>query len=136
MPIHRPEGARTYLLKSFASPPSDTTPTIPSASSPAKEESEDKESKSAPVKKEPKPKKKSSTDLILEKEQNLGLLLGALDLLFSSWKAKLGDDKKAREELDRKAWSAYVRVRPDVQDGVAGWGAKGNLALGDILRLR
>lgn len=103
MPIYRPESARAYILKAFGSPP-------PAADS---------------------KKKKSGAALDREREENLGLLLGALDLLFSSWA-----DHLSREELDRRAWSWYVQVRPDVESGVAGWGGKGAVKLVDILNLR
>jgi hypothetical protein len=102
MPIYQPASARAYILKAFGSPP-------PAADS----------------------KKKSGAALDREREENLGLLLGALDLLFSSWA-----DHLSREELDRRAWSWYVQVRPDVESGVAGWGGKGEVKLADILNLR
>ncbi|KAG0650054.1 Imprinted and ancient [Hyphodiscus hymeniophilus] len=104
MPIYRPEGARSYILKAFASPPA----------------GEDE-----------KKKKKTGVTLEREKENNLGLLLGALDMLFNSWVEHL-----SRDELDRKAWGWYVQVRPEVDGGVAGWGGKGNVKLADILDLR
>jgi hypothetical protein len=103
MPIHQPGSARSYILKAFGSPP-------PAADS---------------------KKKKSGAALDREREENLGLLLGALDLLFSSWA-----DHLSPEELDRRAWSWYVQVRPDVESGVAGWGGKGEVKLIDILNLR
>lgn len=102
MPIYQPGPARAYILKAFGSPPA------------------------ADAK-----KKKSGAALDREREDNLGLLLGALDLLFSSW-----SDHLSREELDRRAWSWYVQVRPDVESGVAGWGGKGEVTLADILNLR
>ncbi|KAI9798158.1 MAG: hypothetical protein M1833_004907 [Piccolia ochrophora] len=77
------------------------------------------------------PKKLSAAASAREKEVNLGLLLRALDLLYNSWAQVLD-----REELDRRAWHWYVRVRPEVEAGVAGWGAKGKLQLSDILSLR
>ncbi|PHH81911.1 hypothetical protein CDD83_3447 [Cordyceps sp. RAO-2017] len=61
----------------------------------------------------------------------MGRLLGALRLLFASWAGVLG-----REGLDRRAWGWYVAVRPDVEAGPAGWGAKGTLRLATILALR
>lgn len=66
-----------------------------------------------------------------DKEHNLALLLASLDQLFASWAETL-----APHELDRRAWAWYVAVRPEVEDGVAGWGRKGNVELGEILRLR
>jgi len=103
MPIYQPGPARSYILKAFGLPP-------PAADS---------------------KKKKSGTVLELEREENLGLLLGALDLLFSSWA-----DHVDREELDRRAWGWYVQVRPNVESGVAGWGGKGEVKLAEILNLR
>ncbi|KAH9208366.1 hypothetical protein DL95DRAFT_480357 [Leptodontidium sp. 2 PMI_412] len=104
MPIHRPEGARAYILKAFASPE-------PPAGGGKK--------------------KISGAALDREREANLGLLLGALDMVFKSWEGHV-----SREELDRKAWAWYVQVRPDVAGGVAGWGGKGEVKLSDILKLR
>jgi hypothetical protein len=110
--IHAPQAARAYLLKSFASAPVTSS----------EEES--------PTKKKPTPKK-SMKVLDEEKEENLGLLLGALRLLYDSWA-----DHLTPAELDRRAWSWYIAVRPEVDSGPAGWGAKGVLKLGDILNLR
>jgi len=105
MPIHKPESARSYIMNAFGSPP-------PTGDSPAK-------------------KKKSGVALDREKEENLGLLLGALDMLFASWAEHISGD-----ELDRRAWSWYVQVRPEVESGVAGWGGKGPVQLANILNLR
>ena len=102
MAIHRPEGARNYLLRSFASPV----------------DSEMDKKKSVAVMKD-------------EKQENLGSLLGALRSLFESWSETLG-----RAELDSRAWGWYIKVRPDVDAGPSGWGAKGTLDLGSILDLR
>ena len=109
LPIYDPQAARNYLLKSFASSP----PSEASSSAPKKE------------------KKKHPAALQEEKEHNLALLLHALDLLYASWVDVLGV-----QELDRRAWGWYVRVRPDVEDGPRGWGGKGNVDLGKILELR
>lgn len=94
LPIHTPQSARSYLLRSFASPPP-----------PAAQRQ--------------------------QQDRNLALLLRALDGLYASWSRVLG-----AEELDRRSWAWYLAVRPDVQAGVAGWGAKGEVKLADILRLR
>ncbi|RAL63780.1 hypothetical protein DID88_003425 [Monilinia fructigena] len=75
MPIYRPEGARKYILNAFASPPED-------------ESGEEKGRRS---------KKKSANILAEEKEENLRLLMGVLDLLFESWVDHIG-----RDELDRR----------------------------------
>ncbi|APA14648.1 hypothetical protein SS1G_06635 [Sclerotinia sclerotiorum 1980 UF-70] len=108
MPIHRPEGARRYVFNAFAPPPDD-------------EIGEKDRSK----------RKKSAKAIAEEKEGNLGLLMGALDLLFESWVDHIG-----RDELDRRAWGWYVQIRPEVESGVAGWGGKGVVKLSEILALR
>jgi hypothetical protein len=105
MPIHKPESARSYILKAFASGES-------TDSSPAR-------------------KKKTGVALEREKEHNLGVLLGALDMLFSSWVQHIG-----RDDLDRRAWIWYTEVRPEVEAGVSGWGAKGPVRLVQVLSLR
>ncbi len=96
------EGARNYLLKSFASAPGSG-----------------------------EAKKKTLKAQGAENEENLGLLLGALRLLFDSWA-----DHLTAAELDRRAWTWYVAVRPEVAGGASGWGAKAALKLRDILELR
>jgi hypothetical protein len=107
LPIYTPQSARAYLMKSFE------------RKGPAQNEVSDTK------------KKAPKSNKIVEKEKNVGMLLAALDLLFKSWSVDL-----SRDELDSKAWSWYVRVRPDVPGGVSGWGAKGELRLADILNLR
>ncbi|EED19174.1 conserved hypothetical protein [Talaromyces stipitatus ATCC 10500] len=109
LPIHTPEVARSYLLKSFT----------------MMKEIDDNTEK-ADTSKKKKPRESTA-----EKERCLGLLLQVLDILFSSWASTL-----SAEELDRRAWTWYVRVRPEVQAGVAGWGEKGRLNLADILSLK
>lgn len=106
--IHRPEAARSYLLRNFASALTDEGGTSTSPT-----------------------KKKTIKAQDAEKEENLGLLLGALRLLFDSWA-----DTLSTEELDRRAWGWYSTVRPEVESGPAGWGAKGVLKLKSILDLR
>ncbi|KAM7197377.1 hypothetical protein V8F33_005598 [Rhypophila sp. PSN 637] len=117
--IHSPQGARTYLLKSFATasslPPSSTT-----------KGTEGKET--TPTKKR---KQKTLKEIDAEKEDNLGLVLGALRIVFDSWADQLDP-----AELDRRAWAWYVAVRPDVEHGPGGWGAKGVLRLQSILDLK
>ncbi|KAJ5683307.1 hypothetical protein N7462_006472 [Penicillium macrosclerotiorum] len=66
-----------------------------------------------------------------EKEECVGHLLSAIESVCLSWVSTL--DKK---ELDKRAWSWYLHVRPDVQSGVQGWGEKGQVKLSDILDLR
>ncbi|KAK4044240.1 hypothetical protein C8A01DRAFT_12364 [Parachaetomium inaequale] len=109
MQIHRPEQARGYLLRSFGSV--------------ATEQQQD-------TGKSPK-KAKTQKALEAEREENLGLLLGALRIVFDSWADHLG-----AAELDRRAWGWYTAVRPDVENGQAGWGAKGKIKLSDVLKLR
>jgi hypothetical protein len=98
LPIYTPQSARSYLLKSFDRKTEDNN-------------------KTGPKKKQSNPSKSA------EKERNLALLLGALDLLFESWHAKV-----SAHELDSKAWSWYTRVRPDTV-----WGARSEVPLHDIL---
>lgn len=78
-----------------------------------------------------KPKKTSAAARMAEKERNLGKLLAALDMLYASWVPTLSP-----EDLDKRTWGWYVKVRPDVAEGAAGWGGKNNLRLADILALR
>lgn len=101
LPVYRPESTRAYMLKAFHSKPTG-----------------EKQS----------PGKKKAMNA---KEQNLGMLLGSLDLLCQSWSHVLGKDG-----LDKRAWGWYVSVRPEVKAGAAGWGGKGNVSLADILELR
>lgn len=79
---------------------------------------------------QPAPKKPRST-IEKEKEACVAHLLRAIDLVCRSWVSTLDKD-----ELDRRAWAWYVRVRPDVQSGAQGWGEKGQVRLSDILALR
>ena len=104
LPIYAAQSARAYLLKSFETPKG--------------------EAGSAPA-------KRMAAVLAAEKARNLGLLLGALELLYQSWAEVL-----SKEDLDRRAWGWYVQVRPDVAAGAAGWGGKGVVKLADILELR
>ncbi|KAF2167269.1 hypothetical protein M409DRAFT_22696 [Zasmidium cellare ATCC 36951] len=76
-------------------------------------------------------KKQSAAAKAAQKEQNLGKLLHSLDLLYDAWAKQLSPD-----ELDGRTWNWYVKVRPSVEDGVAGWGGKNELRLADILELR
>ena len=104
LPIYTAQSARAYLLKAFDSPPKADGVVA---------------------------KKRTNTTIGAEKERNLSLLLGALQLLFESWAQVLN-----KEDLDKRAWGWYVRVRPEVAQGVEGWGGKGNIYLSDILDLR
>jgi hypothetical protein len=59
------------------------------------------------------------------------MLLRAIDLLYQSWIGTIGP-----AELDKRVWGWYVRVRPAVEQGAAGWGGKNEVKLADILALR
>lgn len=110
LPVYSPQSARSYMLRSFESAPNEQAdiPVSPT-----------------------KPKKKTAAASAAEREANVAALLKSLDLLFESWASIL-----TTSELDQRAWNWYVRVRPEVEHGVAGWGAKGQLKLSDILDLR
>ena len=104
IPIYTPQSARAYLLKSFDSASGgDGTAT----------------------------KKSTAAARVAVKEQNLGKLLHALDIVYESWSKVIGPD-----DLDKRTWSWYVKVRPAVENGVAGWGGKNQVKLADILALR
>ncbi|KAI6872531.1 hypothetical protein KC323_g1512 [Hortaea werneckii] len=105
LPIYTPQSARAYLLKSFDS--------------------------AVPLAEDGSAKKQSAKAKSAEKEENLGRLLKAVDLVYASWAETLSP-----EELDKRTWSWYVRVRPSVESGVAGWGGKNQVKLADILNLR
>jgi hypothetical protein len=102
LPIYSPQSARSYLMKSFTT-----------RVDPANRASKGRGQRARQI------------------DENVSLLLGALELLFESW-----CDHLTAHELDIRAWGWYVEVRPSVADGVSGWGAKGELKLADILCLR
>lgn len=102
LPIYTAESARSYLLRSISKPQDKQAPT-----------------------------KKSVSTVESEREECVGHLLHAIDLVCRSWVSTLRKD-----ELDRRAWAWYLRVRPDVQSGAQGWGEKGHVKLSDILALR
>lgn len=114
LPIYSPHSARAYIIKAFSLGKTHDQDSV-------KSENADEGDK--------KPKKSKSE--AKQKEENLGLLLGALKLLFDSWSSVLDNN-----ELSRRAWSWYVTVRPDVEHGPAGWGNKGEVKLKRILDLR
>lgn len=76
-------------------------------------------------------KDKSGMATVQEKEESVACLLSVIDSVCKSWATTLNKD-----ELDRRAWAWYLKVRPDVQSGVQGWGQKGQVKLSDILALR
>jgi hypothetical protein len=89
LPIYTAQSARAYLLKAFDTPPDTKVVTT---------------------------KKQTAAIMSAEKERNLGLVIGALELLYESWVGVL-----SKEDMDKRAWGWYVRVRPDVATGAAGW---------------
>lgn len=107
LPIFTPQSARAYLLKSFETVQRDMD---------VSGKSKSRSSGSG-----------SSQD---ERARNLALLLAALDRLYSSWLPTLSPSG-----LDQRAWSWYMRVRPDVANGIAGWGGKGEVRLADIMAM-
>ncbi|MCJ1310216.1 hypothetical protein MMC25_003878 [Agyrium rufum] len=107
LPIHTSESARAYLLKSFAL--ADDLSVDPQKTD----------------------KKKTAAAQKEEREHAAAGVLQALNMLYTSWVHVL-----SKEELDRRAWSWYVHVRPEVENGVAGWGSKGTVELSAILNLR
>lgn len=104
LPIHTPQSALSYLLKSFKTP---------SSSAPA--------SSKRSLKQEEKN----------QREKNPALVLQALDLLYASWASVL-----SAQELDQRTWGWYECVRPEVKQGVEGWGQRGEIRLEKILGLR
>ncbi|KAH8704506.1 hypothetical protein GQ44DRAFT_716754 [Phaeosphaeriaceae sp. PMI808] len=104
LPIFTAQSARAYLMKAFDTQNDSKVSTT---------------------------KKKTAAAMAAEKERTLGLLLGALELLYESWTHVL-----SKEDMSNRAWGWYVRVRPDVASGPQGWGGKGNVKLADILELR
>ena len=60
---------------------------------------------------------------------SLSHVILALD---STFKAYLRDH--TIDELHNSAWMFYLRTRPDISSGVAGWGEKGDLLVSQILK--
>lgn len=116
LPIHTPQAARNYLLKSFTRVEERTNESAKGLSGPSK----------PAAKKTP-----TAAEIAAAREEAAGMLLKALDLLYESWTSTMDKD-----ELDRKAWSWYMHVRPEVAQGQAGWGQKGVVPLADILKFR
>ncbi|KAJ5239811.1 hypothetical protein N7468_004430 [Penicillium chermesinum] len=90
LPIHTPQAARSYIIRSISLLKNDGPET--------------------------KPKLTSAVDD--DKEMCVSYLLHAID------------------SLDKRAWFWYLKVRPDVQTGVQGWGEKGQVKLAHIINLR
>ncbi|KAF6795365.1 impact protein [Colletotrichum sojae] len=114
--IHRPESARAYLSKSFASP----------------QVSQDDEPEPGKIPQSKDGRFEHGTAMFKDRNsQTLARVLGALRLLYESWAAHL-----TASEMDQRAWSWYVAVRPEIDPGPSGWGAKGWVQLKKILDLR
>ena len=115
-PIHKPEAARAYLLRSIAF-----------ADSASKEEGMVKEEQNLTPSKN---KKASASTKAVQREHAVAILLKAIDHVCASWASTLTAD-----ELDRRASVWYAKTRPDVQDGQAGWGQRGIVPLRAIVDL-
>lgn len=76
-------------------------------------------------------KKLTVNQMMQEREENLGKLLKAIDLLYQSWSGHISPD-----DIEKRVWQWYVKARPAVEAGVAGWGGKNAFRLGDILSSR
>lgn len=119
LPIYTPESARNYLLGSMTIVESDLK-----TENSVKAENELKAKTIIPK------KKPSAKERAAGKEEAAAHLLQGLDLLFASW-AHLSKD-----ELNRRAGSWYNDIRPEIAQGQAGWGQRGQVKLADILKLR
>ena len=121
LPIHTPQSAKAYLLKSF-----NTNTLLDSGF----------DSQASGHRSQGRRGKKQSKESL----RPLAQVLRALDLLFLSWNVKTAGESEiptlTTEQMDAKAWQWYARVRPDIESGMSGWGAKGTLKLADILALR
>jgi len=113
-PIHKPAGARTYLLKSMI--PIDSDPT---------------HSDGAITKQGTAAKKKNAQEMAAKREEAAAMVLKAIDAVCKSWASTL-----SLEQLDQRAQAWYTRVRPEIEQGQAGWGQRGQVRLADILKLR
>lgn len=115
-PIHRPEAAKAYLLKSIDISHSDD---FYEHNDSIKTEGGDSPTK---------PKKITASERAAQREQAVAMLLKAIDHVCASWHSTLTSD-----ELDRRASSWYTHTRPDVENGRAGWGQRGKVPLLAIL---
>ncbi|KAK6379211.1 hypothetical protein LTS17_006129 [Exophiala oligosperma] len=111
-PIHQPSAPRNYLLKSMVVIESDDAQT--------------EEGKTQKQGNKPSPKSMAG-----KKEEAAAIMLKAIDAVCQSWASTLSD-----EDLDRRAQAWYMLVRPEVEQGQAGWGQRGKVHLKDILKLK
>jgi hypothetical protein len=113
-PIHKPAAPRNYLLKSMMLV--DQSP----ATSEGRAEQKEKASK-----------KPNAQELTRKKEETAAIVLKTIDSVCASWASSL-----TKEELDQRAQVWYMRTRPEVEQGQAGWGQRGLVRLSEILKLR
>lgn len=111
-PIHKPHAARNYLLKSMS--------IIEPDDSASGEQGKPKQGA-----------KGTAKSVTSKRVDAAAIMLKAIESVCQSWAGCL-----TNEEMDQKAQSWYVRVRPDVEHGQAGWGQRGKVEIKDILRLK
>jgi hypothetical protein len=109
-PIHMPQAARNYLLKSMFMVDND-------------------EARESPQPK--KASKVSAANVAASKQEAAARVLKAINIVCQSWKDALTTD-----ELDRRAQTWYALVRPEVAPGQSGWGQRGNIEISQILKLK
>ncbi|KAL2431458.1 hypothetical protein ABEF95_009241 [Exophiala dermatitidis] len=112
-PIYRPEAPLNYLLKSMI---------VVDTSAEAENGTETQKSSA---------KQEKAKDLATRKEEAAAIIVKAIDVVCQSWASSL-----SKEELDRRAQTWYTLVRPEVDQGQAGWGQRGRVRLEDILKFR
>jgi hypothetical protein len=76
-------------------------------------------------------KQTKSKNMAAKREEAAAIMLKAIDHVCQSWASTL-----SKEDLDQRAQSWYMRTRPDVDQGQAGWGQRGKVQMKDILALK
>lgn len=112
-PTHKPQAARSYLLKSIDLVGEDPTN--------VKEESDTSPAKT---------KKMTGAARANRKEKAVAMLLRSIDHVCGSWSETISTD-----DLDRRASAWYAKVRPEVAHGQSGWGQRGTVPLRAIIAL-
>lgn len=112
-PTHKPQAARSYLLKSIDLIENDSV-------------SIKKETDASPA----KDKKMTSFAKAERRERAVAMLLKSIDHVCASWSETISTD-----DLDRRAGSWYAKVRPEVAQGQSGWGQRGKVSLQGIIDL-
>lgn len=129
-PIHQPETAKSYLLKSVDL--ADETEDL--ADEPSDIKIERDVTNAEPKHNRDRIPRKSqgltAAGIKQRKENAAAMLLSCIEHVCQSWSPAVSAD-----ELDRKAISWYMRVRPQILEGKAGWGQRGHVKLQDILAL-